>query len=741
MPLLAVHPSTASLLAFDDGALEPGPRRRLADHLTTCGRCRAFVVERRVLRSGLREAPQPSMPSAARTRVLTRVADGERRVLPSGMMATVEAGGTARPWASGARPRHAMTAAALLLAVAWALSHSADPLEAGASSGTLTTTQSITPTGRRLNVQYRASALLAGADSVRFEATLHPAGDHPTTRPLATALHRRRDGAFVGSVALPSDVVRATVRIVRWGGGDVDDNDARGWEVLAEDARGRPLFAALRQQFVAYEMIDWERAHQAALAMLRHYPDQPSSVRFALVGELELAGPAGADSVRRFFRPHLEALDRSVSARTTLDEDAYFEMIFLAGAMGDTTRQRQWRTRLFRDAPRSATAAQQRVFAVLDEGGSDATKLAAFERLHAEVGDAAPQLAYEAFRLAAAAGDPPVVQRWGERLRARAPYATLDVAQTYARFPSLRGHAMTVLREQLAASPPITGTDWRSALRTPTPATQLRAQALLTSLGRALLADGAVTALVAARDTLQRAAALGRSAITLRWLAQASLSTGDTSVATTAVAWTVADPRIGDDLRDSLQRALGPSASSAPFRGERRLADSAYRASILAPAVRVPIASAPQYRTLAGDVRELTAAPAGQRGAVDTPRTLLRDKGAVRVIAFVSRGCAPSLADLAALERLRRRWEPRGVPVVAMLAERPDSAPLRALAARGYKGDIGFDDRAQVARAMRQVGTPQYVVVEDGSVMRYRARSATDVGAFLEALLGSGAPR
>jgi hypothetical protein len=76
----------------------------------------------------------------------------------------------------------------------------------------------------------------------------------------------------------------------------------------------------------------------------------------------------------------------------------------------------------------------------------------------------------------------------------------------------------------------------------------------------------------------------------------------------------------------------------------------------------------------------------------------------------------------------------RGVPVLVVVAEQPNENATKAVARAGFISTLGFDDRAEVSRGLRQYGTPQYFVVEDGGTIRADTRRAMDLAAVIDAL-------
>ncbi|MCU0633479.1 MAG: TlpA family protein disulfide reductase [Gemmatimonadaceae bacterium] len=726
-----------------------GSDRAVAAHVADCAECRALgetwhTVEAALAGSDddIANAPraQQGQLDAVFELVLARRAAGVRVELPTEVPApAAPAGRRAAPMPSAGnsralrRPLVALSAvaAALLAVLAWPLLRMPAPANAGSTAGQLTIrSRSAGAAGSKtLLGSYVPASALATFDSVRLEARTW-AGRTGDGTGVVHGWLRRRGNAFSGDVVLPAGAVLAQLVVTSPDGQTIDDNDARRWEWLVTDATGHPTFDALWRQVALYSVDDWERARRAALTMLQRYPESPTSVRFALGYALDLAGPAAADSVRRTFGPAARRAADAVARADTVNGELLGEMVFLAQGLRDTAMVRRWRARLLAESPTSAAAAQQRVFAILDRGSSAPATLAALDTLWREVGSAAPQLAYEAFGLARRGGADSTLRTWGERVLGALPFATASVAEAWRARPALRPAALRLLGDRLAAlGATQSDTAWRAALARPTvPAARAR-QGLLTQFAMTLAADSTPAALQAASDTLKRAAALGAAPQTLDALAEVALARGDTVTARVALAWLSEEPSVPAPRRDVVRARAASFEKDDAFIAERARArasvETRLRATIRARALTLD----PSVRDGAGGTTTLrTLVESAERGRPASP---LR----YALVAFVSRGCAPSLADLPTLERVRTDLGARGVPVIALVEEVPDASVTRILANRGYRGPVAFDDRAQAARALRHVGTPEYVVLDlaAGTALA-SVRRADDASALLMVL-------
>ncbi|MGH7619782.1 MAG: hypothetical protein ACREPM_21425, partial [Gemmatimonadaceae bacterium] len=524
--------------------------------------------------------------------------------------------------------------------------------------------------------------------------------------------------SYSARVPLGRGTVFAQFVVASADGKRVDDNDARGWEAPMTDSASRPLYEGLWIERAIDARVNWERGASVAHDMARYYPLNPGAIRFAMAVDVALAGSAGSDSVVGEWRPRIHALQHAL-ASAALDAGSMSEFAMLAAAANDTSIARFWRERMIREYPNDPATIQQRVFAVFETSrGGRGAALAQLERLYDETGGQSPQLLTNAFDLAAQANDSASIARWGDRLVAFGGGFEANVSSTYAALPGFRDRAMILLRSSLASLPAIRpAADWRVSLRQQTDGSDLvRGQWQLVALGKALLDTRRTDA---ARDTLRRAVALSWDPRAMRLLGDAELAATDTNAALAAYAWASADSRTTAVQADSLRRrVVGPTRAGA---WDEALADgrSTIDAITLRRAITRSFDPSIVYATAAG--RRLSIAEG--IGAAPTA-----------VIAFISRYCAPSLADLRSLDSLRVELAPAGIPVLATIEESADVATQHAIERLGYHGALAFDDRGVVSRSMRSFGTPEYFVVENGRTIRFMSRRAEEVKPFVNAV-------
>ena len=703
------HPRFAAIESFALG--QPNERDRLgrARHLRGCVLCQDRVRELRDLRASTRSAHVQPMPASLRARVVADARAGSRGIIPSPGDERPRAHPVVPPWVA------IIVAAAV---IAFVLLVPGRGLEAGPTAGTLRIMQRTSTPAPSFAVTYVPPATFHGSDRIVLKVRFYKAAEYFASRERDFTLTRARDGALAADVTLPAGTVFAQYSVASADGNVVDDNDARGWEVVVRDSASRPLFQGLSSQRVVNALANWERSSAAAKAMLKYYPENPASIRAIVYDEMQLAGPSRSDSIVRLYRPRVEALHRKLSS-APLDATTMWEMAMLGSAIGDTVMVRRWRQRMMREYPTDAGTIQQRVFAVSGRGQTGDRRMRELDRIWEETGGQGVQLLANAFDLALQLGDSANIERWGERLlKFGGPYKSM-VPSRYAALPAFRARGMELLRESLRSLTAIPATDWGAALRAAGVRGRSSGQPAtwqLQSLGKALFEAGHIEA---ARDTLSRAASLEWDARTLRSLGDANLAGGDSVGAMKAYAWAVADSRTTLALSDTLRAGLGsqghgPTWDKAVSEGRALIA-----ARTLRTAIRRPFETRGTFSDASG-ARHTLGSAIGKR---------------VSVVAFVSPSCAPSLEDLASLDAVATKLAQRDVPVIALVGdEKPSSTIVAVLAKRGFKGPLGFDDRAEVSRSMRQAGTPTYFVVEEGRVIRFSTHRAEDLMVLVEAL-------
>lgn len=78
-----IHPRFETLVRSAQGELDDKTKRRAADHLALCPRCRVVVAGVRQVGEAARTIEAPAPPAGMRERVLAEREAGERALLPS----------------------------------------------------------------------------------------------------------------------------------------------------------------------------------------------------------------------------------------------------------------------------------------------------------------------------------------------------------------------------------------------------------------------------------------------------------------------------------------------------------------------------------------------------------------------------------------------------------------------------------------------------------------------------------
>jgi len=174
----------------------------------------------------------------------------------------------------------AIAASVLVLATAWLL-WPTPHLSAGSSEGLLRFSPARPLAGATLQVEYRASALLAGPDRLVLRARFRTPRDDPYNRGMrqttAGVLTRVDRELYRGSLRLPDSVVYAVFAVEDSGGRHVDSNGSRLWELLVHDTLGRPTFDALTQREHDLMGRNWELGYETARRVAALYPERIES--------------------------------------------------------------------------------------------------------------------------------------------------------------------------------------------------------------------------------------------------------------------------------------------------------------------------------------------------------------------------------------------------------------------------------------------------------------------------------
>jgi peroxiredoxin len=598
------------------------------------------------------------------------------------------------------------------------------PLSAAAQeTGGLTVEPAAPRPGGVVRVEYRADSALAGAERLVLRARLRTPHDGAYGRGTETRrvaeLVRGADGRFRARVRLPDSVVYAVLAVESADGGRVDTHGGRGWPLLLHTPAGVPLSAALDQRTQDLTGRDWPGALAAARERARLYPDDPDSWSSLRFFEEAALGPAGASAAEAEHRARFAGFERRYSADPRVGPARASAMLFYAWGVKENEAADRWKARLVREHPASPDAVQLRVGEIVNRHRQDpAARLRALETLWTEVGAAHPYVVRMGLDAARAAGDVAALRAWAARSDRHAPDSDRAVAALLAGYPATRPEGMRRLRAALARVG-----EHRALLQTAAAARAAAgadSAALLASLGRALLASGAVRA---GLDTLGRAAEWSTDTELLGALAEARLAAADTAGAAEAWARVAANPGVPAARADSLRRRVGEHGGPDRWpalvaRGRARLREAVLRAGVS------------------------RALPAGLAlaDASGSPVPLV-DAGAPTVLVFWSRGCYPSVEALPGVQRLAEALAGAGVRVLAVTDEDPAEAPSRFARERGLRTvPVLHDTRREASLALGAAGTPSFFVVDRSGMLRFEWSSPDDVPLQVEALRAE-APR
>lgn len=702
--MIPSHPRLARLRAFADGTSPREGRRSIAAHLESCPRCRLRVRSLREVLAAARE--RESAPEAVLDRVLSARAAGDRAILPSGAPGPL--GGarrTGRRLAAGALAVVAMVVGGLVLLRAPAL-------EALASD--LTVTPATPRVGQRLTVRYHATSRLSGARRLVVRARYYTARMGAEGRLVTLGwLSRVGEGVFEGRMALPDSAVYAVFAVEDTAAAFVDAH-GETWDVVVQGSDGRPLLRGLTARYHDVSHRNSRLADETGQLLARVYPGHPEGWFYRFIQETEHASHAAADSISDVYRErYLPHVDSSMTGDANTDAADIASMVFFADAVGDTLAVRRWLDEAYRRFPADPPTIQARVLFDFDEerGEGRPNLMRAYEALWAKAEAGAVQLAFNGFQLAQAMGDASAIERWGRRLLPIYPIAETLVAYRFAAQPSTRTAGLDLLRGLIArhthpdaSERPLdmTAEQYRASSR------ETRGT-LLTRHGTLLLAGGDTAA---ALDTLRLAEDAGWDPARFRTLGQVRIALGDSASATAHFARVAADPTTPEATADSLHALLGPGAAD-PARWSEALgrARAELRAAVWAQAVdRRPLL--PRLRL---------ADEAGSALVVD-----LAGESPL-VVAFWSRYCGPSIAQLEALDAALERLGRSGVRTLAVTDEEPGDGAAAYLATKDLGLATLFDVERDARNALDNNATPTYVVLSADGRIRFTGHDVDEM--------------
>ncbi len=699
-PLL--HAREQTLKRFADGELPPQTRERVAAHLARCVACRGYVAFARELRARVVALDAVTAAPGLLDRVTARLAAGDNVILP-----------VADP-----RPTHvvgsvpaAIAASVLVLATAWLL-WPTPHLSAGSSEGLLRFSPARPLAGATLQVEYRASALLAGPDRLVLRARFRTPRDDPYNRGMrqttAGVLTRVDRELYRGSLRLPDSVVYAVFAVEDSGGRHVDSNGSRLWELLVHDTLGRPTFDALTQREHDLMGRNWELGYETARRVAALYPERIESWSNLLFYEKHVLGESHLDSTLVSHRARLKAFHARLNSQTTPSSDDLGFMFWYALSIGDSTLEAYWKDRLEREAPRSPFAAQNRALAISARMWKDKDSLRALadmDRLWDDVGPAHGNVVNVGWRVAQIVGDSAGLVRWASHYLDMNRGDSAWIATAFTRYSGLRNEGMRLLRQELHAldTPDDARRSLEHTVEEQRAADAANARSLLAVLGQALVASGHATA---GLDTLDLAVREGWDVALFRDVARTRLATGDTAGALTLLAFAAADPAAESWTVDSTRRFIGSAVDTASWGRALERGRFEMRSRVLDRATRRPLPASIRLERAAGRLVRFDSLA----------------RGRVTFVAFWSRRCGPSLEELPALERMTARLRRQGVGIVTVTDERMSEELQRFLVAKHLSFPVYGDVWRDASRAFNQWGTPSYFVVDASGQVRFAYR-------------------
>lgn len=691
------HPSFHRLRAFALVEDEARARRPTARHLETCARCRARVHAIRDVIDGVRR-PGVGAPFGF-DRIADRIAAGDSVLLP------IE---RSRHQTPPRRPHRAITVAAMIVLLAAIV---VGVPEAVAEKSELWFTPEKPRAGATLSLRYQATTRLRGKDRLIVRARYHTGarGSEPRTEVIGE-LTISRGGRFDGRVLLPDSAVYAVLAVETTDASFVDSYGER-WEVLVHGEDGRPLLAALRARMHDNRRRNTIIASEATRTMTELYPDRAEGW-YLLYGDETMEIPRDAiDSVRRVFRPELERLERLAADAPSIEPDELWYLVMFAGSLGETQAQERLRDTLTARFPTSGAALQQAAFRASERSFPDRRGyVAALDSLWRVAPDSAGQAAFYAWQAAQKIADPDLLLLWTERFERTSPEWTASNGLMLARNAATRDAGIARLRNgiaELANAPgerPLTSTAAEHAAQR-----RRIAGRYLAALGRALLDSGLTRA---ALDTLDRALETGWDPDLFRAVGDARLELGDTAGALEAFARLAADPTTSAAFADSLRAQRGAAAMPATdwstsvedARNElrRELLDASFN--------RAPVRNQLRLSKLDG-----------------APHHVRLDEGGITVVAFWSRYCPPSRAQLTELDDIAARLIEHGIRFIGITDEADADDVAAFLEANGHTFPTYLDPERDARNAFDNRATPSYAVLDEYGRIRFMGHSTSDI--------------
>lgn len=733
-----IHPRFRTLERFVDNELDLRTRRRTADHLADCARCRERLEWLNSLPERAARATHVQAKDGMLDIILERRASGERAILP-----------TAGAGSSGGRDFRTVGAvAAALLAIVVAgvvLLPSAGRVQAQRSE--LRFDPAEPRSGDRVTVEYRSHGTMPNVDRLilraRFRTPTTQGYPDEVVHTIADTLRRMDDGMYGGSFILADSIVYAVFAVETPDKKHLDSNGDRLWEILSHNPSGDPLFEALDQRRQDMMGRSWEEAHASARRMAELYPEQPKGWRMRLGYEREVLGEA-ADTLLPHYRDRFRRLDGRLVRHRALPPETISSMYYLARHVEDSIRGAYWLKRLLIEHPSHDISLQHGLNDLVRGHGYESwrdvwrheepirdptTILEDMERLWRERGPVGSTridvFQYVALTLARAAGDVDAYREWVQRRHEARPDDPISSAFALVRFPPTRDEGMAWIRsiyERMVEVP-----DSNRLLRY-TPEEQRKANSgtirfVLRRLSNAILEDGRPEA---ALDTLRLAASHGWDSSLFREVADLELRVGDTLAAMASLARAAVDPVAGQAIEDSVGQITGKSIEPAEWRRLKRRARGEMRERVLAQADR---------HSIDGERIDLMDAH-GRRYSLEQITG-----GEVAAIGFWSRWCGPAVVQLDEIQRVMSGLRDRGIPSFLITEEEIDEDLLGFLEQRGVSIPIYQDVDREASNAFTNFAKPRYYILGEDGDIRFQDSGLHDLPTQVTVLKIPAGPR
>lgn len=707
-----LHPASSKLNEFADGTLDPGERRRVADHLADCDDCRRHVAKIRDIGEVAEDLARVEPPEGALEEILRRREVGDRVVLPAS-----DPGQPTRSWMS-------MAVAAGVVAVAGSAVLFSMTSDAEADRSVLRFEPTAPTAGATIQVEYEPTVGLGDDERLRLRGRLRTPTDEAYNREMehvdVTTLRRSDDGTFRGSFTLPDSVVYATFAVEDHSSSMVDSNARRLWELMIRSDEGIPLYDALVQRANDLMGRNWELAYESARQASELYPDRPESWSRLLFYQEAVLGEAARDSLLEIHRPLLRRFDERYRGREDVPKDLLNTMMWYARSVGDSAVEMRWRNRFLDEAPRNPYAMQERVLDIPRRDHPDGPEgaLAELEALWDEtdpVPGELPDVGYRhlvrwGFWSARDAGDTTAMRTWAHRRLRLFPESRPYVASSLVEIAELRGEGIRLLEEELAELEQAPDDDRILRRTREEHLKHLRdpRRRVLSDLADALMTEGDTAA---ALSHFERAADLGWDTDIFRRAADAHLAVKEAEEAGRLLARIAVDPGASGAYADTARTLLGAAFDPEAWSRWTSEAGTAMRKVILEDAVSRRLSDAIRLRGPDGVRMRLREASG------DGPT----------LVVFWSRFCGPAIQALPEIDATAERLAASGVETLVITDEAPSAELSNYLTEKDVTLPLYHDTRREATEAFNSWGTPQYFVLDGQDRIRFEHSELSEV--------------